>query len=120
MRVKGEEVAARSRGESKVESQKSKVGRARLPPRRSQRTGVDMVEWKSLHYVVDEKGRRKAVIMSYKAYLELMEDLDDLRVKMERNGETWEDAEGVLAEIEVSRTQQRREARSSNGGRQDP
>ena len=54
---------------------------------------------RGIEYVVDEKGRRKSVIMSYKAYAQLMEDLDDLRVKMERQDETAEDFEAVLAEL---------------------
>ncbi|MBI2843495.1 MAG: hypothetical protein HYX78_08855 [Armatimonadetes bacterium] len=58
-----------------------------------------MTKTKNIEYIVDEKGRKKAVVMSYKAYLELMEDLDDLRVKAERNDEAPEDFEKVLAEL---------------------
>ena len=58
-----------------------------------------MAKQRSIEYIVDEEGRKKSVVMSYKAYLQLMEDLDDLRVKMERQGETAEDFETVLAEL---------------------
>ena len=58
-----------------------------------------MAKQRSIEYIVDEDGRKKSVVMSYKAYLRLMEDLDDLRVKMERQGETAEDFETVLAEL---------------------
>ena len=56
-----------------------------------------MPERKSVEYIVDEKGRKKAVVMSYRAYMELLEDMDDLRVKMERSEEKPEDFEKVLA-----------------------
>ena len=58
-----------------------------------------MAKQRSIEYIVDEEGRKKSVVMSYKAYLRLMEDLDDLRVKMDRQGETAEDFETVLAEL---------------------
>ena len=58
-----------------------------------------MAKQRSVEYIVDEEGRKKSVVMSYKEYLRLMENLDDLRVKMERQGETAEDFETVLAEL---------------------
>lgn len=54
---------------------------------------------KGVVFLCDEKGRRKVVQMSYRAYLELMEDLDDLRVKAERGEETPEDFMRVLEEL---------------------
>ncbi|MDO8585905.1 MAG: hypothetical protein Q7T82_02590 [Armatimonadota bacterium] len=53
----------------------------------------------SIEYIVDDKGRKKSVVMSYKAYLRLMEDLDDLLVKIERGQETPEDFDTVLAQL---------------------
>ena len=58
-----------------------------------------MAKQRSVEYIVDEEGRKKSVVMSYKEYLRLMENLDDLRVKMERQGETAEDFETALAEL---------------------
>jgi len=55
-----------------------------------------------VEFVVDEKGRRKSVMMSYRAYLELMEDLADLRVKAERSDETPEDFNKVLDDLKKS------------------
>lgn len=52
-----------------------------------------------VEFLVDEKGRRKSVLMSYRAYMELMEDLEDLRVKLERSEETPEDFDQVLKEL---------------------
>lgn len=52
-----------------------------------------------VEFLVDEKGRRKSVMMSYRAYLDLMEDLADLRVKAERSDETPEDFNKVLEEL---------------------
>lgn len=57
-----------------------------------------MPKAKTIEYIVDEKGRRKSVVMSYKAYLELMEDLGDLQVKSERQHEPCIDLETVMAE----------------------
>jgi len=54
---------------------------------------------KDIQYVVDDKGRRKSAIMSYKAYQQLEEDSDNLRAKSERGGETPEDFGKVLQEL---------------------
>ena len=64
--------------------------------------GAKMPRVKRIQYLVDEKGRKRSVLMSYRAYtelIELMEDLDDLRVKMERSEETPEDFKRVLEEL---------------------
>ncbi|MCX6344639.1 MAG: hypothetical protein NT018_06160 [Armatimonadetes bacterium] len=52
-----------------------------------------------IEFLVDEKGRRKSVLMSYRTYMELMQDIEDLRVKMERSEETPEDFDKVLKEL---------------------
>jgi len=39
------------------------------------------------HYVVDEKGRKTAVVLSIEDYKRLLEDLHDLAVIAERRGE---------------------------------
>ena len=46
-----------------------------------------MAKKSDIQYVVDERGRKKAVIMSYRAYKQLLEDLDDLRCIEERKNE---------------------------------
>jgi hypothetical protein len=58
-----------------------------------------MAKTKAIEYIVDEKGRRTRVIMSYKEYLELMEDLEDLQIKARRRDEAPEDFDKVLAEF---------------------
>ncbi len=52
---------------------------------------------KKLHeqYVIDEKGRKKAVIIPIEEYEELLEDLHDLAVIAERRDEPTIDFEGV-------------------------
>lgn len=55
---------------------------------------------RDVQYVVDKKGRRKSVVMSCKAYEELLEDIADLRAKVERRDETPEDFDKVLADLE--------------------
>ena len=52
-----------------------------------------------IQYIVDEKGRKKSVVMSYKAYLRLAKDLDNLLVKIEKGQETPEDFDVVLAQL---------------------
>jgi len=52
-----------------------------------------------VEYVVDAKGRKKQVLMSYKAYRQLLEDYADLRVKAERQHEVPEDFDKVLEEL---------------------
>jgi hypothetical protein len=58
-----------------------------------------MARQRSVEYIVDENGRRKAVVLSYKAYRELLEDLADLTVKAQREHEKPLDFEEVLAEL---------------------
>lgn len=62
-----------------------------------------MPKAKSIEYIVDEKGRKKSVILSYKAYLEMLEDIADLQVKAERKDETPEDFEKVLDSLRDAR-----------------
>jgi hypothetical protein len=61
------------------------------------------VRFKGPLFLVDEKGRKKAVLMSYRAYVELMEDSEDLATMAERRDEEWIPFEDVLAEIENER-----------------
>ncbi len=58
-----------------------------------------MAKRQGIDYIIDEKGRKKAVVMSYKAYQQLLEDIGDLCVKAQRKDETPEDFETVLAEL---------------------
>ncbi len=52
-----------------------------------------------VQYIVDEHGRRKAVIISYRAYRRLMEDIADLRCIEERKNEEAIPLEEVLKEL---------------------
>ena len=50
-------------------------------------------------YIVDEKGRRTAVVLSIKDYKRLLEDLHDLEAIAERRDEPtvpWEDVKARL------------------------
>lgn len=58
-----------------------------------------MPKIEGLQYIVDAKGRKKSVIMSYKAYLQLMEDYDDLRVSRQRSVEPAVDFDTVIQEF---------------------
>ena len=51
-------------------------------------------------YVVDEHGRKTAVILPIEQYEELMEDLDDLATIAERRGEPTEPIESVRERLE--------------------
>lgn len=46
-----------------------------------------MAKKRAVEFLVDEKGRRKSVLMSYETYLELMEDIADLQTIAERKDE---------------------------------
>ena len=58
-----------------------------------------MVKQDNIQYIVDSKGRKKSVVLSYRAYLRLLEDIDDLRVVVERSREPTIPFEDVLAEL---------------------
>ena len=58
-----------------------------------------MPETQDIEYIVDQKGRRKRVVMSYRAYRQLIEDYADLRVKSQRQHETPEDFDKVLQDL---------------------
>ena len=53
----------------------------------------------SKDFIVDRKGKRKAVILSYKAYENLLEDLADLAVVAERRKEKAVAHKDFLAEL---------------------
>jgi hypothetical protein len=53
----------------------------------------------SVQYIVDERGRKKSVVMSYKTYQRLLEDLADLACMEERKNDTRRDLDSVLAEL---------------------
>lgn|GEM_PF-5746029 len=58
-----------------------------------------MPKAKDIEYIVDEKGRKKRVILTYKAFMELMEDRADLRVMEQRRNEPSVDLETVIQEL---------------------
>ncbi len=58
-------------------------------------------------YIVDSRGRKKAVILPIKRYRQILEDLEDLAAMAERDGEPtvpWEEvkkrlrADGLLSD----------------------
>ncbi len=53
----------------------------------------------NVEYIVDENGRKKSVVMSYRAYLKLMEDLADLAAIAERRNEKTVPLDDVVAEL---------------------
>lgn len=55
-----------------------------------------MTTVKKERFITDEKGRKKAVVLDIKAYRELLEDLEDLRLLAERRDE----ATSSLSEVE--------------------
>ncbi len=62
-----------------------------------------MPKTKDIEYIVDAKGRTTRVILSFRAYQELMQELADLREMEDPASESWEDLETVLAQIENAR-----------------
>lgn len=58
-----------------------------------------MAGTRPIQYVVDERGRRKSVIMSYRTYQRLLEDLADLQCIEDRKGEEAKSLEVVLKEL---------------------
>jgi len=52
-----------------------------------------------VEFLVDEKGRRKSVLMSYRAYMELMEDLADVQAIAERRDDPMVSLEEVKARL---------------------
>lgn len=53
----------------------------------------------TVQYIVDERGRKKSVILTYRTYHRLLEDLADLACIEDRKHEKPEDLEKVIAEL---------------------
>ncbi|MSQ15458.1 MAG: hypothetical protein EXR50_06310 [Dehalococcoidia bacterium] len=53
-------------------------------------------------FIIDAKGKKKAVILSLKEFKELLEDLEDLTLIAERRGEPAEPLEDVIKRLEAS------------------
>jgi hypothetical protein len=53
----------------------------------------------NIEYIVDDRGRKKSVVMSYRAYMQLMEDIADLRTIAERSKETPISLDDVIADF---------------------
>lgn len=60
-----------------------------------------MLDFKQLNlqFVIDEDGKKQAVILPLKNFLELMEDLEDLAVVAERRDEPTIPFDEVMAEL---------------------
>ena len=52
-----------------------------------------------IEFLVDGQGRKKSVLMSYRTYLQLLEDIADLQSIAERKGEERFDLESVIADL---------------------
>ena len=52
-------------------------------------------------YVVDTKGRRRKVLLDIKQYHELLEDLEDFRILIERKDEDTSPLEEVEARLKA-------------------
>ena len=52
-------------------------------------------------FIVDEKGRKKAVVLSLKEYKQLLEDLSDLALMARRRHEPAEPLEEVEKQLEA-------------------
>ena len=55
-------------------------------------------------YVVDTKGRRRKVLLDIKQYHELLEDLEDFRILIERKDEDTSPLEEVEARLKANLT----------------
>ena len=56
-----------------------------------------------IRFLVDEKGRKQAVVLPIKEYEELLADLADLAIIAERRGEPSESLEVVKRQLEAIR-----------------
>lgn len=54
---------------------------------------------REVEFLVDEKGRRKSVLMSYRTYLAILEDIADLQAMSERRDEETVDLDVVVADL---------------------
>lgn len=57
-----------------------------------------------IRYLVDEQGRKTAVLLTMSAYEQLLEDLHDLAIVAQRREETSIDLETMLERLEISDT----------------
>jgi hypothetical protein len=64
--------------------------------------GIIMEASARVDFIIDDKGKKKSVVMSYKHYSKLMEDLSDLAVKKEREKEEKISYEDVLKGLKES------------------
>ena len=58
-----------------------------------------MAKTSDVEFIVDRRGRKKSVVMSYRTYQQLMEDIQDLQSIEDRKHEKPEDLESVIAEL---------------------
>lgn len=54
-----------------------------------------MTTLKKERFIIDDKGRKKAIILDIKLYQEILEDLEDLRLLAERRNEPTSSLEEV-------------------------
>jgi hypothetical protein len=52
-----------------------------------------------VQFIVDQRGRKRSVVMSYRTYRRLMEDISDLQSIEDRKHEKPESLESVIAEL---------------------
>lgn len=61
--------------------------------------GVITMTLQKRQFIVDEKGRKKSVVLTLREYRELLEDLEDLATIAERKNEPAEPFEVVKARL---------------------
>lgn len=52
-----------------------------------------------VQYIVDERGKRKSVVMSYTTYRRLLEDIADLTCMEERKDDPCRDLQSLVTEL---------------------
>ena len=58
-----------------------------------------MTRTTDVEFIVDKRGRKKSVVMGYRTYQRLMEDIADLQSIEDRKHEKPESLESVIAEL---------------------
>ena len=61
-----------------------------------------MTTVKNEQFVIDNKGRKKAVILDIKLYKQMLEDLEDLRLLAERKDEATSSLKEVEARLKAN------------------
>ena len=78
-----------------------------VPNQVAEDTTVDYGAYRKDHrFVVDEDGKRQSVVMPIEEYLQMLEDMQDLALIAERNGDPVEPLEAVLERLSKGEREQ--------------